>query len=55
MPQESVSSRKKARRVLIDASRIGDGGTIFVQSATVPQPCGAECSGAKRAAPDSTL
>jgi len=25
--------------VLIDASRAGDGGTIFVQSATVPQPC----------------
>jgi len=25
--------------VLIDASRIGDGGTIFVQQATVPQPC----------------
>jgi hypothetical protein len=24
--------------LLIDASRIGDGGTIFVQSATVPQP-----------------
>jgi len=25
--------------LLIDASRLGDGGTIFVQSATVPQPC----------------
>jgi len=25
--------------VLVDASRAGDGGTIFVQSATVPQPC----------------
>jgi carboxypeptidase Q len=25
--------------VLVDASRLGDGGTIFVQSATVPQPC----------------
>jgi carboxypeptidase Q len=24
--------------VLVDASRVGDGGTIFVQSATVPQP-----------------
>ena len=28
--------------VLIDPSRIGDGGTVFVQSATVPQPVGAE-------------
>ena len=28
--------------VLIDPSRIGDGGTIFVQSATVPQPIPAE-------------
>lgn len=25
--------------LLVDASRAGDGGTIFVQSATVPQPC----------------
>jgi len=25
--------------VLVDASRVGDGGTIFVQSASVPQPC----------------
>jgi len=25
--------------LLIDASRLGDGGTIFVQSSTVPQPC----------------
>jgi carboxypeptidase Q len=25
--------------VLVDASRAGDGGTIFVQSAAVPQPC----------------
>lgn len=25
--------------VLVDASRAGDGGTIFVQSASVPQPC----------------
>ncbi|HEY8225626.1 MAG TPA: M20/M25/M40 family metallo-hydrolase [Pyrinomonadaceae bacterium] len=25
--------------LLVDASRFGDGGTIFVQSATVPQPC----------------
>jgi hypothetical protein len=25
--------------LLIDASRVGDGGTIFVQSATVPQQC----------------
>jgi hypothetical protein len=25
--------------VLVDASRNGDGGTIFVQSASVPQPC----------------
>src|SRR6266550_7245491 len=24
---------------LVDSSRLGDGGTIFVQSATVPQPC----------------
>jgi carboxypeptidase Q len=32
--------------VLIDASRIGDGGTIFVQQATVPQPCGENPSGA---------
>ncbi len=24
---------------LVDVSRLGDGGTIFVQSATVPQPC----------------
>jgi carboxypeptidase Q len=30
--------------VLIDPSRIGDGGTIFVQSATVPQPLPAEGS-----------
>jgi hypothetical protein len=28
--------------VLIDPSRIGDGGTLFVQSATVPQPASAE-------------
>ncbi len=28
--------------VLIDPSRLGDGGTIFVQSATVPQPVPAE-------------
>jgi hypothetical protein len=28
--------------VLIDPSRVGDGGTIFVQSATVPQPVPAE-------------
>ena len=28
--------------VLIDPSRIGDGGTVFVQSATVPQPVPAE-------------
>ncbi|HWN08182.1 MAG TPA: M20/M25/M40 family metallo-hydrolase [Pyrinomonadaceae bacterium] len=26
--------------LLIDASRIGDGGTVFVQGASVPQPCG---------------
>jgi carboxypeptidase Q len=32
--------------VLIDPSRLGDGGTIFVQSATVPQPVAAEPSGA---------
>lgn len=25
--------------LLVDASRVGDGGTIFVQSASVPQPC----------------
>ena len=25
--------------LLVDSSRIGDGGTIFVQSASVPQPC----------------
>jgi hypothetical protein len=25
--------------LLVDASRAGDGGTLFVQSATVPQPC----------------
>jgi carboxypeptidase Q len=25
--------------LLVDFSRLGDGGTIFVQSATVPQPC----------------
>jgi carboxypeptidase Q len=25
--------------MLVDASRLGDGGAIFVQSATVPQPC----------------
>lgn len=25
--------------VLVDASRAGDGGTVFVQSAAVPQPC----------------
>jgi carboxypeptidase Q len=28
--------------VLIDASRIGDGGTVFVQSANVPQPPGSD-------------
>ena len=31
--------------LLVDASRIGDGGTIFVQSATVPQPATAESFG----------
>lgn len=36
--------------VLVDASRVGDGGTIFVQSATVPQPVTANsyASGAPR-------
>jgi carboxypeptidase Q len=31
--------------LLVDPSRLGDGGTIFVQSATVPQPMPAEPSG----------
>jgi len=31
--------------VLVDASRIGDGGTIFVQGAAVPQPCGEAATG----------
>ena len=35
--QDCDSSRLKAQRCLIDPSR-GDGGTIFVQSANVPQP-----------------
>jgi hypothetical protein len=31
--------QEESAALLIDASRLGDGGTIFVQSATVPQPC----------------
>lgn len=32
--------------VLVDASRLGDGGTVFVASASVPQPVSTESSGA---------
>lgn len=34
--------QEEGAAVLIDPSRIGDGGTLFVQSATVPQPAGAD-------------
>lgn len=34
--------------MLVDASRIGDGGTIFVQGATVPQPARSESADAPR-------
>lgn len=37
--------QEEGAAVLIDPSRIGDGGTLFVQSATVPQPSGAEAAG----------
>ena len=34
--------QEEGAAVLIDPSRLGDGGTLFVQSATVPQPIGAD-------------
>ena len=37
--------------VLIDASRVGDGGTVFVQGAAVPQPCGERGPNAPRETP----
>ena len=36
--------QEEGAAVLVDPSRIGDGGTLFVQSATVPQPAGADPS-----------
>ncbi len=38
--RKNLFFQEEGAGMLIDASRIGDGGTIFVQQATVPQPCG---------------
>jgi carboxypeptidase Q len=37
--------QEEGAAVLVDPSRLGDGGTVFVQSATVPSPPGAEIFG----------
>lgn len=37
--RKNLFFQEEGAALLIDASRLGDGGTIFVQSATVPQPC----------------
>lgn len=37
--QKNRFFHEEGAALLVDASRNGDGGTIFVQSATVPQPC----------------
>ncbi|HEY0431337.1 MAG TPA: M20/M25/M40 family metallo-hydrolase, partial [Pyrinomonadaceae bacterium] len=43
--KKSQFFQSEGAALLVDASRIGDGGTIFVQSATVPQPATAESFG----------
>jgi carboxypeptidase Q len=37
--QKNQFFQNEGAALLVDASRAGDGGTIFVQSASVPQPC----------------
>jgi carboxypeptidase Q len=43
--KKNLFLHEEGAAVVIDPSRLGDGGTIFVQSASVPQPTSAERSG----------